>query len=82
MMRAAELGETYRLSQFIVMIPTGIARVVTIVGTGMILRTDGSALTTWTTVRNHEDYKRSVEGELSRTLRVSDMTAFFKLRLD
>jgi hypothetical protein len=65
MMRApAELGETRRLSQFIVMIPTGIGQLVTIVGTVMILRTAGSALTTWTRVKNFEEYKRSVEAIL------------------
>jgi hypothetical protein len=64
------------------LIPTGIGQVVTILGTVMILRTAGSALTTWTRVRNYEDYKRFVEGEFSRTLRVSDMTALSKLRLD
>jgi hypothetical protein len=66
MVRAAELGRAtditnQRMWQFISMIPTALGQLVTIVGTVMILRTAGSALTAWTRVKNFERYKKSIE---------------------
>jgi hypothetical protein len=64
-MRAAEQGEVPEMiSQFVVIIPSAVGQLVSIVGGVMILRAAGSALTTWTRVRNFDTYRQSVEATL------------------